>query len=155
MEDWIIAIIVVTLLLIIFNERVCEWLKQANDYLMSKKEGAKPLFESFKTPEGPHPREDEGKYMNMDLGEGQWIDYAKDIDVEPVVQMNHSDFVKNTRQFTSGANFTTIAGDHDNFTYNFQGLKRPTYVPIGASARQQPDVDESVLQRNNRRKISW
>lgn len=164
MDDYVIAIIVVVLLLVIFYEQVCVYLAKANKLLMGKagkKEGATALsikekFEDGKVPEGPHPREDEGKYMNMDTSDGSWSSYARDIDVEPVVQLNHQDFVKNTRNFSNGAAFTTVSSDNTNLAFtNFVGLRRNVHVPIGPDARQQPDIDASVLQRNERRKLKW
>ena len=159
MDDYIIAIIVVVLLLVIFYEQVCMYLAKANKMLMGKKENAKGLsIEDFegKVPEGPHPREDEGKYMNMDTSDGSWNDHIRSIDIEPVVQLNHQDFVKNTRNFSNGASFTTVNGGDNNLAFtNFVGLRRIQHVPIGPDARQQPDVDQSVLQRNARRKLKW
>jgi len=59
------------------------------------------------------------------------------------------DFVKDVRRFSSGANFTSVTDDNTNLAFvNFRGLRRPEHVPIGPDARQQPDIDESVLSRN-------
>jgi hypothetical protein len=64
------------------------------------------------------------------------------------------DFVKDVRRFSSGANFTAVTDDNTNTAFtNFVGLRRPEHVQIGSSARQVPDVDESVLQRN--KNIRW
>lgn len=78
-----------------------------------------------------------------------WNDVITQTEIDPGVMENHAAFVNDVRRFSSGANFTSVADDNNNQAYtNFIGLNRPQHVNIGADARQQPDVDESVLKRN-------
>jgi hypothetical protein len=78
-----------------------------------------------------------------------WDEVLQATELDPSTFVNHMDFVKDVRRFSSGANFTSVTDDNTNIDFvNFRGLRRPEHVPIGAGARQVPDVDESVLQRN-------
>lgn len=78
-----------------------------------------------------------------------WSDILSATELDPTIQDNHNQFVADVRRFSSGANFTAVADDDNNLAFtNFIGLNRPQHVPIGADARQQPDIDQSVLQRN-------
>lgn len=77
-----------------------------------------------------------------------WNEYIKADDLDPSAFDSQADFVKDVKRFSSGANFTSTADDNTSpFFTNFVGLRRPEHVPIGSSARQVPDVDETVLQR--------
>jgi hypothetical protein len=72
-------------------------------------------------------------------------------EIDPSTFVNHMDYVKDVRRFSSGANFTSVTDDNTNIDFtNFRGLRRPQAIPnmIGASARQVPDIDENVLLRN-------
>ena len=83
-----------------------------------------------------------------------WGEVIKATELDPSTFVNHREFVKDVRRFSSGANFTSVTDDNTNIDFtNFVGLRRPTHVPIGDTARQQPDIDQSVLQRNQR--FSW
>ena len=87
-------------------------------------------------------------------GQQPWGEIIKATELDPSTFVNHNEFVKDVRRFSSGANFTSVNDDNTNSDFvNFVGLRRPTHVPIGETARQQPDVDQSVLQRNKR--FSW
>jgi hypothetical protein len=78
-----------------------------------------------------------------------WDEVLKTTELDPATFANHQDFVKDVRRFSSGANFTSVTDDNTNSAFtNFVGLRRPQQVDIGASARQQPDIDQSVLKRN-------
>jgi hypothetical protein len=78
-----------------------------------------------------------------------WDEVLKTTELDPATFANHQDFVKDVRRFSSGANFTSVTDDNTNLAFtNFVGLRRPQQVDIGASARQQPDIDQSVLKRN-------
>lgn len=99
-------------------------------------------------------KEGEGESSILDeLGYGDgasWEDTLKATAVDPSVIENHSAFVADVRRFSSGANFTAVNDEDGNMAYtNFRGLQRPQHVHIGESARSQPDVDPTVLQRNN------
>lgn len=77
-----------------------------------------------------------------------WGEYITAQDLDPSAFDSQQDFVKDVKRFSSGANFTSTSDDNTSpiFT-NFIGLRRPEHVPIGSSARQVPDIDETVLQR--------
>ena len=87
-------------------------------------------------------------------GSQPWGEVIKATELDPSTFVNHREFVKDVRRFSSGANFTSVTDDNTNIDFvGFVGLRRPTHVPIGDTARQQPDIDQSVLQRNQR--FSW
>jgi hypothetical protein len=80
---------------------------------------------------------------------GTWTEVLTVSELDPSVFTNHQDFVKDVRRFSSGANFTSVTDDNNNWSFTqFVGLRRPQHVDIGASARQQQDIDQSVLKRN-------
>jgi hypothetical protein len=82
-------------------------------------------------------------------GELPWDQVISATELDPSTFSNHQEFVKDVRRFSSGANFTSVTDDNTNSAFtNFRGLRRPEHVKIGEDARQTPDVDESVLQRN-------
>lgn len=82
-------------------------------------------------------------------GEQSWDETIKGTELDPSVFGSHREFVKDVRRFSSGANFTSVADDNVRSDQtNFIGLRRPQHVPIGESARQQPDVDQDILKRN-------
>lgn len=82
-------------------------------------------------------------------GQVPWDEVMQASELDPSTFVNHMDFVKDVRNFSSGAAFTDVAEDNNSFAFvNFVGLRRPEHVEIGASARQQPDIDVSVLKRN-------
>jgi hypothetical protein len=92
--------------------------------------------------------------LGYDPSATPWDEALKASELDPSTFANHMDFVKDVRRFSSGANFTSVTDDNTNIDFtNFRGLRRPEHVPIGASARQVPDIDESVLQRN--RPLRW
>jgi hypothetical protein len=78
-----------------------------------------------------------------------WDEVIQATELDPSTHANHMEFVGEVRRFSSGANFSDKADDNNSFAFtNFRGLRRPEHVEIGASARQQPDIDEDVLKRN-------
>jgi len=78
-----------------------------------------------------------------------WGEMIKTTDLDGSVHINHNQFVADVRRFSSGANFTSVSDDNTNAAFtNFVGLRRPQHVDILPDARQQPDVDQSVLARN-------
>jgi hypothetical protein len=84
-------------------------------------------------------------------GQQPWGEVIKATELDPSTFVNHNEFVKDVRRFSSGSNFTSVSDDNTSSDFtNFVGLRRPTHVPIGETARQQPDIDQSVLQRNPR-----
>ena len=78
-----------------------------------------------------------------------WEDYIAADALDPSTFVGHQEFVKDISPINTGAGFTAVDGENGSpiFT-NFRGLRRPEHVPIGATARQVPDVDETVLQHN-------
>lgn len=89
-----------------------------------------------------------------DGGEMPWDEMIKVTDLDGSVHINHNSFVADVRRFSSGANFTSVADDNTNAAFtNFVGLQRPRAVDILPDARQQPDVDQDVLKRNNQ--LRW
>lgn len=83
-----------------------------------------------------------------------WDEVIQATELDPSTFVNHMDFVKDVRRFSSGANFTAVTDDNTNSAFvNFVGLRRPEHVPIGSSARTVPDVDEDVLKRT--KNIRW
>lgn len=82
-------------------------------------------------------------------GDMAWDEVVKVSDLDPSVHRNHQNFVADVRRFSSGANFTAVNDDNTNSAFtNFVGLRRPQHVDILPDARQQPDIDQDVLQRN-------
>src|SRR5690349_10218468 len=86
--------------------------------------------------------------LGYDEGAG-WSDILAATELDASVIDNQAAFVADVRRFSSGANFTSVNDDNTNSAFtNFVGLRRPQNVHIGADARQQPDIDETVLMRN-------
>ncbi len=78
-----------------------------------------------------------------------WDEVIQVSELDPATFINHKEFVKDVRRFSSGANFTSVTDDNTNAAFtNFVGLRRPEHVDIGSGARQVPDIDESVLKRS-------
>lgn len=78
-----------------------------------------------------------------------WNEQIKNMDLDPSISKSHNKYVSNIRQYSSGANFTSIADDNTSPMYtNFVGFSRPRHVPIDPTARQVPDIDENVFKRN-------
>lgn len=93
-----------------------------------------------------HGSEDNGGFESK-----TWVDYVQDTELDPSIKSNHRLFVKDASRYYNGANFTSIDSDSQTVSStNFIGLRRPKHSPIGISARQIPDIDESVLKRNRR-----
>lgn len=81
--------------------------------------------------------------------ERSWNDIVQDKSLDPSIKDSHANYVANVRQYSSGANFTSVADDNTSGIFtNFLGFQRPRYVPIDPSARQIPDIDNEVLKRN-------
>ena len=103
-----------------------------------------------------HPRTVRGggsdtlKALGYEDGQSMsWDEMIKVSDLDPSVHRNHENFVADVRRFSSGANFTSVQDDNTNSAFtNFVGLRRPQHVDILPDARQQPDIDQDVLQRN-------
>lgn len=84
-------------------------------------------------------------------GSVSWNEVIAFSELDPAQHLRQMEFVKDVKRYSSGPNFTDVAGDNNSFAFtNFVGLRRPQGVAIGASARQVPDIDEDVLLRNKR-----
>ncbi len=144
----LIAIIVVLVLLVIFKDHIIKYF-------------SKPSEPSSTTPIPETPTEymaanDEPDMMTAlgYVGSQPWDETIKLTELDPSTFVHHNEFTKDTRRFSSGANFTSVADDNtSDFFTNFQGLRRPQHVPISPFARQQPDVDQTVLMRN--KSLRW
>lgn len=80
-----------------------------------------------------------------------YVDVAAEMDLDPSIIDSHYQYVANVRQFSSGANYTSVADDNTSDLYtNYLGFVRPSYVEIRPGARQVPDIDDSVFKRNKR-----
>ena len=181
MEISTTAIVVIMLLVIIFGGDIFRTIDSGKSRLMSMINGKEHLEESDLLVRQMHkpfePMSGQREYLDatgatpdtLGLPPGQtsdvltvlghtgqqpWGEVIKATELDPSTFVNHNEFVKDVRRFSSGANFTSVADDNTSSDFvNYVGLRRPTHVPIGESARQQPDVDQSVLERNQR--FSW
>jgi ABC-type dipeptide/oligopeptide/nickel transport system permease component len=88
-------------------------------------------------------------FRNADISEKSYNDVAAKIGLDDSVTDSHREYIATTRQFSSGANYTSVADDNNTSLFNnFLGHSRPRYVEILPGARQVPDVDSSVFKRN-------
>lgn len=98
------------------------------------------------------PKKKESYQQNVLLPlveEKSWNEVIQDKSLEPSIKDSHADYITNTRQYSSGANFTSVADDNTSGIFtNFLGFSRPKYVDIDPTATQIPDVDHTVLKRN-------
>jgi hypothetical protein len=145
----LVFIIVILVLLIIFKDPIIAHF-------------SKPAPAPEAIPEAPLPKSeymesvDEPDMMTAlgYVGSQPWDETIKLTELDPSTFVHHNEFTKDTRRFSSGANFTSVADDNtSDFFTNFQGLRRPQHVPISPFARQQPDVDQTVLMRN--KSLRW
>lgn len=85
--------------------------------------------------------------------EESFIDWDESIlnnSVDKGVVASHAKYVANVRDFSNGASFTQTSDDNTSSIFtNYIGFYRPTYVEVGTTARQVPDVDTTVLKRNH------
>jgi hypothetical protein len=170
----ILAIVVVIVLLLVFLPQLIHLTKAFRTSVVSALSGKSPKEVSgFLIPENESMAGGSGsagrkaEHMSPSLGgaispetaelmevmgygdDMSWGEVLKTSELDPSTFANHQDFVKDVRRFSSGANFTSVTDDNTNSAFtNFVGLRRPQHVDIGASARQQPDIDQSVLKRS-------
>lgn len=155
--QYIIALCVVVILMVIyFNDEyrttVTNYFnpKQTtiNDTVTEKEHlSAKQELDNIKMVEAsPDEKLDSLGYVDG----ASWTDVIAASDLDESVYVGQREYVKDVSRFSSGANFTSVADDNTNAAFvNFQGIRRPQNVPIGSTARQQPDVDQTVLMRND------
>lgn len=172
-----IVIVLIVLVVLIFNDQICQIIDNVKQSIVGVLSGEEHLEdqdlllnELRKRPFEPM----QGRREHLDpnalglppgqtsdvltvlgyTGQQPWDEIVKATELDPSTFVNHNEFVKDVRRFSSGASFTSVADDNTSSDFtNFVGLRRPTHVPIGETARSQPDVDQSVLQRNQR--FSW
>lgn len=163
------ALIILVLLVLVFNRQLTYWLRASLYAMAGMLEPSKPMPSI-----APANIVDEDSVEHLDnpgmtqsrgtLPPGQTSDtllalgYTGNVPYDEVIQaseldpstfVNHMDFVKDVRNFSSGAAFTDKDEDSESFVFtNFIGLRRPQHVEIGASARQTVDVNEDVLKRS-------
>jgi hypothetical protein len=173
-DGLVLAVIIVVLLLITFSEQISYFLSALKTTVVALIEGKEKLpcgcygnctchkllmpDEHFQDPQmdasNPNTVRGGGSDVLQALGyeDGQsisWDAMIKTTDLDPSVHRNHENFVADVRRFSSGANFTSVQDDNTNSAFtNFVGLRRPQHVDILPDARQQPDIDQDVLQRN-------
>jgi len=172
----ILAIVVVLVLILVFLPQIIHLAKATRNSVVSAVSGKKPADvshylipdEDMRAANNKKERMNATNQMGMGIQNGAmtaesselmqimgygddatWDEVLKTTELDPATFANHQDFVKDVRRFSSGANFTSVTDDNTNQAFtNFVGLRRPQQVDIGASARQQPDIDQSVLKRN-------
>ena len=141
-----ISIIVILLIVLIYYyqkmdsmESGCECGKEncACKEPPTEKENAQKVIQRISIPTTRDPQES-----------ASWVDVITQTELDPSIQESQNEFVKDVKRFSSGAGFTSVNDDLTYMSTNFQGLRRPEYVPIGPGARQVPDEDVYVLQRN-------
>jgi hypothetical protein len=80
-----------------------------------------------------------------------WQGLMANSNLDPSIIQSHNKYTQNTRQYSSGANFSAISDDNVSpMQTNFLGFSRPRYVEVDPTARQVPDYDEHTLKRNKR-----
>lgn len=162
----IVAIIIVVLLVIIFNKQIYYLVDAVKSTLVSLFTGKRPSKRSCGLPDDDELERMSNKNNIVMLPKGEasntmielgytggvpWSEVLAVTEVDPAIHASHMDFVKDVRRYSSGANFTSVTDDNTNIDFtNFRGLQRPTAIEhqIGESARQTPDIDETVLTRN-------
>jgi hypothetical protein len=160
------AIVLIILFILIFSRQLSYWLNATKKTIASMVTGAPPrevgliMDDEYgsehltnNNPQTPAMNSDDvvnNTLMEQGYGDGApWDETLKATELDPSIFANHADFVKDTRTYSSGANFTSVADDNGSTVFtNFIGLRRPQPVPIGDSVREEPDVDETVLGRN-------
>lgn len=167
----LVAVVILIILVLIFNKQITFWLRSTLYTVagMLDPSQSMPHMGEYQTiPDEDNIRERlDNPGMNKSFGTlpagqtsdtlmalgytGQvpWDEVMQASELDPSTFVNHQDFVKDVRNFSSGAAFTDKDRSNESFAFvNFIGLRRPEHVEIGASARQQPDLDTSVLKRN-------
>lgn len=166
LSGWTVGVIVIILLVLIFNKQLAYWISATKHTLVSVITGKTcghfrecmcgnmPDDDDMGIKEhavaGPPiaPKSDVLNELGY-VGEQPWDEVLKASELDASTQQNHRDFVKDVRRFSSGANFTSTNDENHNWSFTqFVGLRRPNHVHIGKDARQQPDVNQTVLQRN-------
>lgn len=165
----LVALIIIVLLVLVFHRQITYWLRASLYTMAGMLEPSKPmpaispanildedLVERLDNPGMSHSRDTLPPGQTSDTllalgytGSVPWDEVMQASELDPSTFANHSDFVKDVRNFSSGAAFTDKDESSESFAFtNFIGLRRPEHVEIGATARQQPDINTDVLKRN-------
>jgi hypothetical protein len=167
-----VALIILVLVVLIFSRQISYWLRalmsgirsalsagdSRQDYLLDDDDlehlqgvpNASAIGTANSSATALPPGETSDTLMALGYtSEVPWDEVIQATELDPYTFVNHQSFVADVRRFSSGANFSSVADDNTSTDFvNFVGLRRPQHVPIGASSRQTPDIDETVLQRN-------
>ena len=151
-----LVIVLLIILLVMFSSQIMAYMVQMKSYFMGGT-ASSPVEMLSDDDEVNDPKagataqpatSDSLKALGY-VGGLPWSDVIKTTELDPSTFINHEEFVKDVRRFSSGANFTSVTDDNTNLAFvNYVGLRKPESVTIGSTARQIPDVDETVLQRN-------
>lgn len=167
----LVALVILIILVIIWNKQITFWLRSTLYTAAGMLDPAQPMpsySTSASIPDDDNIKERlDNPGMNKSFGtlpagqtsdtmlalgytgQAPWDEVMQASELDPSTFVNHMDFVKDVRNFSSGASFTDKDEDNNSFAFtNFIGLRRPEHVEIGASARQQPDISTDTLKRN-------
>ena len=157
----ILIVAVIIVLLLVFSSQITYLLSSFKNAIVSVFTGQKPNqvgcllpddddIEHLEEPVAkPEPNESDTLTALGYTGSLPWDEVLQASELDPATHINHKEFVKDVKRFSNGANFTSVTDDNTNMAFtNFRGLRRPEHVPIGPGARQVPDIDDTVLQRN-------
>jgi len=168
----LLAVLILLVILLIFVPAISEYVRGKVGYPRKTPPAAQPLPDAADAPapakvvvtgatakehmtnspgDIPLPAQTSDMLLAMGYtGTVPWDEVIQATELDPSTFASQQEFVKDVRRFSSGANFTSVNDDNTNSAFtNFIGLQRPQHVPIGSTARQIPDVDENVLQRNH------
>jgi hypothetical protein len=151
-----IIVVIIIILLFLFKDKLMEccnnWKQKPAVPAAPQATEKKESLESQPTPTvAKKILEKEGYTDNL-----SWTEVIKSTDLDPSTFENHNDFIKETRRYSSGANFTSTTDDNiSGQMVNFVGLRRPSSVPIAPGRRQVEDLQYDVFDRNKEGEIRW
>jgi hypothetical protein len=76
-----------------------------------------------------------------------YLEYLVNNTLDPAIQEHQAQFVQNVDNYYTGPSFSENELNTDNLSWNFIGVNRIGYTPIGDSARYIPDVDTTVFKQ--------
>lgn len=78
-----------------------------------------------------------------------WNDILMEGSIEKGIIDSHANYIKNVRQFSSGANFASVTDDNTSPAFtNYMGFTRPRYIEEDDTARQVLSEDVEINKRN-------
>lgn len=96
----------------------------------------------------PNVKGDSLQYLGYDENI-PYDEMLKHTELEPSIHASNAQYVKDVRKFSIGPSFSTVVDDNvSDYQVGFIGLRRPQAVRIGKTARQQPEAEEHILQKN-------